>query len=123
MLGGIIEIVIGSLLMMLHIIFREIGLITIPLFNQMSGTFLLGFGILLFLASRNLERYRAVPLVNILLRIIMIIFSIIQLPFYPELSIILIPAMIYDLLWSVLVLILLNDIKQISNKDYYRLRN
>lgn len=109
-IGGVFEIIIGFFLMILHPFLWTVGMTTIPIFNQMAGTFLLGFGILLVFSSTAIEPFRIIPLVNILLRIIMIIFSFIQLPQYPNFLIILLPAMIYDLLWSILVLILLKNL-------------
>ncbi len=115
-LGGIVEILIGAFFLLIHLFFMEIGIVLIPVFNQMAGTFLIGFGILLIVSSKNMLAYRIIPLVNILLRIIMIICSIIQLPTYPEFLIILLPIMIYDILWSVFVLILMKNLNLISIK-------
>lgn len=97
-------------MMVLHPFLREGGLDTIPIFNQMAGTFLFGFGILLVFASKAIRRYRIVPIINIVLRLLMIGFSIIQLPQYPSFLVILIPAMTYDLLWSIIVLFLMNGL-------------
>jgi hypothetical protein len=108
--GGVLEIVIGSFLMVFHPFLREFGISTVPIFNQMAGTFLLGFGILLVFSSTAIEAFRIIPLVNILLRVIMIAFSIFQLPQFPSFLVILIPAMIYDILWSIIVLILLKNL-------------
>jgi hypothetical protein len=105
--GGILEIIIGIFMMVLHPFLRAAGIDTVPIFNQMAGTFLFGFGILLIYASQETKKYRMVPIVNIILRFLMVGFSIIQLPQYPSFLLIFIPAMIYDLLWSVIVLFLM----------------
>jgi hypothetical protein len=115
-IGGIVEIVIGAFFLFVHFFLLEVGIVMIPLFNQMAGTFLIGFGILLIFASQNLEMYRVIPLVNILLRIIMITCSIIQLPAYPEFLVIFLPAVIYDLLWLIIVLILMKNLKLLAIK-------
>jgi hypothetical protein len=114
--GGIIEIVIGILLLIVDIFLSGIGLITIPIFNQMAGTFLLGFGILLVFSAKEIDTYRIILLVNILLRSIMIICSLMQLPFYPEFVIILIPALIYDILWSIIVIMIMRRLNLLRMK-------
>jgi len=115
-LGGIVEIVIGAFFLFIHFFLLEIGIVLIPVFNQMAGTFIIGFGILLIFASKNLELYRVIPLVNILLRIVIIICSIIQLPAYPGFLVIFLPAMSYDLVWSIIMLILMKNLKLLAIK-------
>jgi len=106
-LGGIVEIVIGLLFMVLDILFEQIGLENIPIFTQMAGSFLLCYGILLIYSARDVEKFKIIPLVNILVRIIMVIFSLINIFEYPEFLVILLFAIPYDLLWSLFMIILL----------------
>jgi len=106
-LGGIVEIVIGLLFMVLDILFEQIGLENIPIFTQMAGSFLLCYGILLIYSARDAEKFKIIPLVNILVRIIMVIFSLINIFEYPEFLVILLFAIPYDLLWSLFMIILL----------------
>jgi len=108
--GGILEIIIGIFMMMLHPILQELEIETVPIFVQMAGTFLLGYGVLLVFASKAIKRYRIVPIVNVVLRFIMVGFSIIQLPQYPNFLVILLPAMTYDVVWSIIVLFLMNGL-------------
>jgi hypothetical protein len=103
--GGIVEIIIGGLFLFLDIMFEQVGLENIPLFTQMAGSFLLCYGILLIYSARDVEKYLIVPLVNILARIIMVIFSIISIFDYPEFMMILLFAIPYDSLWSILMII------------------
>jgi hypothetical protein len=106
--GGLVEIIIGILFLFIPYALSSIGLPQIPLFSQMAGSFLLGFGILLIYSSKRLEFFRIVPLVNILIRFVMIAFSLLSIPSYPEFIVILIPAILYDLVWSILFLYLLD---------------
>ncbi len=106
-LGGVVEIVIGLLFMVLDFYLEQVGLETIPIFPQMAGAFLFGYGILLVYSSSDVEKYAIISLVNILIRIIMIVFGILNLLIYPEFFIILLIVLPYDLLWSIFVFILL----------------
>jgi hypothetical protein len=106
-IGGIIEIIIGSMFLFLDVIFEQIGLENIPIFTQMAGTFLLCYGILLIYSARDVENYLIILLVNILFRIIMITFSFINIFEYPEFFVILLFAIPYDLVWSIFVIIFL----------------
>ena len=115
-IGGIVEIFIGILFMFLDIFFVQIGLENIPIFTQMAGTFLLCYGILLIYSTKAVEKYIIILLINILLRIIMIIFSLINIFDYPEFLLILLFAIPYDLLWSLVVIILLKKEGLISKK-------
>jgi len=105
--GGAVEIVIGLLFMVLDFYLEQVGFEIIPIFTQMAGAFLFGYGILLIYSSRNVEKYAIIPLVNILIRIIMIVCGILSLLIYPEFFIILLIALPYDLSWSIFVFILL----------------
>lgn len=106
-LGGIVEIIIGLLFLVLDIFFEQIGLENIPIFTQMAGSFTFCYGILLIYSARDVEKFIIIPLVNILVRIIMVIFSIINIFEYPEFIMILLFAIPYDLLWSLFMIILL----------------
>ncbi len=106
-LGGIVEIAIGMLFLVLDLFLEQLGLENIPVFTQMAGTFILCYGILLIYSSRDAEKFVFIPLVNILARIVMVIFSLANIIEYPEFSMILIFAIPYDLLWSLFVFILL----------------
>ncbi len=105
--GGVVEIVIGLLFMVLDFYLEQVGFEIIPIFTQMAGVFLFGYGILLIYSSRDVEKYAIIPLVNILIRIIMIVCGILSLLIYPEFFIILLIALPYDLLWSIFIFILL----------------
>lgn len=111
------EIIIGLLFFVLDIFFEHIGLDNIPVFTQMAGTFILCYGILLIYSARDVEKFVFIPLVNILARIIMIIFSLIGIIEYPEFSFILLFAIPYDLLWSLFVIIVLKKERIILKKD------
>ena len=107
LLGGVVEIVIGLLFLVLDFYLEQIGLESIPIFTQMAGAFLFGYGILLIYSSRDTEKLYIIPIVNILIRIIMIVFGTINLFLLPEFFIILLFTLPYDLLWSIFVFILL----------------
>ena len=115
--GGIVEIIIGSLFLFLDVFFEQIGFENIPIFTQMAGSFLLCYGILLIYSARDIEKYLIILLVNILVRIIMIIFSFINIFEYPEFFAILLFAIPYDLVWSIIVVILLKKKEIISKKS------
>ena len=106
-LGGVIEIVIGILLMFVDIFLNMMGYECIPLFNQFAGTFLFGFGILLIISSKDIRKFIIIPIVNILLRMIMVAFSLINLGAYMMFLPVLLFAFIYDPLWSILMVIFL----------------
>jgi len=106
-IGGVIEVIIGIFFLFLPYGLSSVGLSQIPLFCQMAGTFLLGFGIILTYSSKDLEAFKIVPLTNILIRFLVVGFSILSIPEYHEFIVILIPAMIYDISWSVVFLYLM----------------
>jgi hypothetical protein len=104
-LGGIVEVLIGILFLFLDVFLEQLGIQNIPIFTQMAGTFIFGYGILLLYSLRNVEKFIIIPIINILIRITMIIFGIISLSEVPEFLVILIFAFSYDSIWSLLVLI------------------
>jgi hypothetical protein len=106
-LGGIVEIVIGLLLFLLDLFFEQIGLGNIPVFTQIAGMFILCYGILLIYSVRDIRKYLIIPLLNILARIIMVVLSLLNVIKYPQFFIILIFAIPYDLLWSLIMIIFL----------------
>jgi hypothetical protein len=106
-IGGIIEIIIGSFLLFIDIFIEQLGYTNISTFSQMAASFLIGYGILLLYSSKDIERYLIIPVVNILIRIIMMIFTSINFMKYPEFLPITIFALIYDPLWSITVILLI----------------
>jgi len=106
-IGGIVELAVGFLFFFLDQFLTQLGFEIIPLFTQMIAAFFLCFGILLIYSRRDMEKYKIIPLVNILLRIIVISFSLINLGKYSEFLIILLFAIPYDLGWALFVLILM----------------
>ncbi|MFX0001982.1 MAG: hypothetical protein ACFE9C_06225 [Candidatus Hodarchaeota archaeon] len=115
-LGGIVEIVLGLLFLVLDLLFEHLGLENIPIFSQMGGIFILCYGILLMFSSRDLEKYLIIPLLNILARVIIIIFSLLNLFKYPQLFMILIFAIPYDLVWSSLMIVFMKQVGIIFKK-------
>jgi hypothetical protein len=109
--GGIVEICIGILFIFLNVIFKQAGILNTPIFAQMAGSFLIGYGILLLYSSRNLERYQLIPLINILIRGLVIISGILTSQQMREFISIFIIAIVYDSSWSILVLILMQKNK------------
>ena len=105
--GGIFEALIGILFMFIDLFLKQLGLQNIPLFSQMAGAFIFGYGILLVYSSRDIEKYVIIPLINILIRIPVIIFGILSLSEVPELMVILVFALSYDSIWSIILLILI----------------
>lgn len=112
LIGGILEIIIGSFLLFIDILIEQLGYSNISTFSQMAGSFLIGYGILLVYSSKDIERYLLIPLVNILIRIVMVIFTSINFLKYPEFLPITIFALIYDPLWSLAVILLIKDWKK-----------
>lgn len=106
-LGGIIEIAIGLLFFILDLFFEQLGLDNIPIFTQMAGIFIFCYGILLIYSNREIKKYLIIILLNILIRIVMVIFSLINIFDYPQFFLILLFAVPYDLLWSILMIIFL----------------
>jgi hypothetical protein len=116
-LGGIVEIAIGLFFLGLDFVFEQFGLKNIPIFTQMAGTFLFCYGILLVYSARDIEKFLIVPLVNIIARVIMVIFSILSIFEYPEFIVILLFAIPYDLVWSILMIIFLKKREIILKKS------
>ena len=115
-LGGITELFLGVLFILMNIFLNQIGFSSFPLFSQLSGTFVFCYGILLIYSSRNVEKYVIIPIINVLIRFIMIIFSIFDVFVYPDFMIIIFFAIFYDLFWSIIVLLLLKNIGIILKK-------
>ncbi|MFW9818247.1 MAG: hypothetical protein ACFFE5_01460 [Candidatus Thorarchaeota archaeon] len=108
-LGGIVEIGIGLLFLILDLFFTQMGLENMPIFTQMAGTFIFCYGILLIYSTRDIKKYMIIPLLNILIRVVMVIFSLINIIEYPQFFLILIFAIPYDLIWSILMIIFLQQ--------------
>lgn len=115
-IGGVIEIIIGVLFMVLDLLFEQIEFENIPIFTQMAGTFLLCYSLLLIYSTRDVEKFIIIPLVNIIARVIMVTFSFINIFEYSEFFVILLFAIPYDLLWSLFVIILLKNRELIFKK-------
>jgi hypothetical protein len=116
-IGGVVEIILGPLIIAVPYALELIGFTTIPIFTQMAGAFIFGFGILLIITSKDIGKYLVIPLVNILLRGIVIFFSFFTLATYPEFIGIFIFASIYDTLWSISLLTLLIKSNYIRKKS------
>ena len=108
-LGGIVEIGIGLLFFILDLLFEQIGLENIPIFTQMAGIFMFCYGILLIYSTRDMEKYLIIPLLNILIRVVMFIFSLLNIIEYPQFYLIFIFAIPYDLVWSILMIVFLKQ--------------
>ena len=106
-IGGIVEIAIGFLLLIIDPFLELLAYSNISTFSQMAGSFLIGYGILLLYSSKDIERYLLIPLVNILIRIIMVTFTLFNITKYPEFFPITMFALIYDPLWSIFVILLI----------------
>jgi len=106
-IGGVVELSLGFLFTFSYIFLELIGIFTLPLFSQMAGTFVFFYGILLIYSSKDIVKYYIIPLINILIRGIMILFAILNVLTFPELRFFLLFAIIYDVLWSILVLFLM----------------
>ncbi|MFX0057342.1 MAG: hypothetical protein ACFE85_13740 [Candidatus Hodarchaeota archaeon] len=115
-IGGILELIIGSLLFILDPFLNLLGFSSIPIFTQMAGTFVFCYGILLIISSRNIEKYVIIPLMNILIRAIMVTFTFFNLKTYLLFLPITLFALIYDPVWLVLVLILMKKAGMILRK-------
>lgn len=110
-IGGIVEIFMGIFFIFIHLLVGSMGLsIEIPIFPQLAGCILLCFGYLLIYAAKDVQTYAIIPKMNILLRFIVqpaAIYNIIVVPaFIP----ILVGAMIYDIAWAIVTLILLKKL-------------
>ncbi len=115
LLGGILELVVGVVFFFIDGFILEVfGLSTLSLFTHMSGIFFICFGILLILSSKDIEKYLAVILVNILFRVMMLGPVIYNMTIYPQFIPILLFMVIYDPAWSVIVLVLLNKEQMIK---------
>ena len=109
LLGGIIEVFVGiSFFFIDGFILTVFGLSTLSMFTQMSGIFFICFGILLTISSKDTERYLPVILVNIMFRIMMLGPVIYNMTIYPQFIPILLFMILYDPVWSIIVLYLLN---------------
>ncbi|MFX0008114.1 MAG: hypothetical protein ACFFAV_15505 [Candidatus Hermodarchaeota archaeon] len=108
-LGGIVEIGIGLLFFIVDLFFEQIGLENIPIFTQMAGIFMFCYGILLIYSTRDMEKYLIIPLLNILIRVVMVIFSLLNIIEYPQFYLIFIFAIPYDLVWSILMIVFLKQ--------------
>ncbi|NVM56370.1 MAG: hypothetical protein HWN66_21915 [Candidatus Helarchaeota archaeon] len=105
--GAAVELILGPIFtFFLDFGMRMVGIQYQPLFYQMTGILITLFGVLLWYATRDIETYRIILITNIILR-----FSV-QVPAYicliqlPILAPILIPCVIYDLIWGIVALFL-----------------
>lgn len=107
-IGGIIEVLLGVVfLFFIDFVMSLIQIPTFPLISQLAGIFALIYGILLLYATRDLEKYRIVPILNVILRFVMQVPLYLNMILFPQLSIILLVIVIYDLVWGISTLILL----------------
>ncbi|TFF94287.1 MAG: hypothetical protein EU544_04690 [Promethearchaeota archaeon] len=106
-IGGIIEIFLGVSFLFLDQVLAEIGLVTVPIFNQLCGVLVILFGIMLLYATRDFETYKIITLTNCILRFSIFPFGIINMITYPELFNLFLFSLMYDIFWAVSVLILL----------------
>ncbi|MHA1912770.1 MAG: hypothetical protein ACW986_01385 [Promethearchaeota archaeon] len=116
-IGGIVEIFLGILFLFVDVFLERLGLINISIFTQMAGSFLFGYGILLLYSSRNVEKYKIIPLINILIRGLVIVFGILTSSEIPEFLGILIFAIVYDSFWSISVLFLMQKSRLIFKQS------
>ncbi|HUX98946.1 MAG TPA: hypothetical protein VMV49_05295 [Candidatus Deferrimicrobium sp.] len=109
LIGGYVEIFLGALFVLMQFFVGYMGLsIEVPIFNQILGMMTICFGILLIYSTKDIEKYAIIPKVNCLLRFLVqpaVVYNVIVVP---EMIPILIGSAIYDVVWAVLVLILLN---------------
>jgi len=106
--GGIVEILLGPMFLFLDSSMKLMSIMTFPLFNQVAGAFVLCYGILLLWAALEMENRAIIPFLNVVIRIIVVSFSIAGISTTPEsFMILLIPAMIFDVLWALFTIILL----------------
>lgn len=108
--GGIVEMLVGIIFIGSSPFMKQFGLVIYPIFIQIAGAFFFCYGILLVVSSRALERYMIVPLLNILLRVIMIFLILMNFSLFKDFIFIFIPAVIYDGIWSILVLLALKKL-------------
>jgi len=91
-----------------------------PLFYQMAGVELAILGFLVWYSARDIERYLVIIIASCVFRLIM--------PLWPELyltitewpnlfAVMMVPAMIYDIVSSVLTLVLLKQLGYIKPKN------
>jgi hypothetical protein len=116
LIGGITELIIGVLLFILDPFLNLLGFSTIPIFTQMAGSFVFCYGILLIISTKNIEKQVIIPLINILIRFIMVTFTLINLRTYLDFLPITLFALIYDPIWSISVLILMKKLGLILQK-------
>ncbi len=106
--SGILEIFLAILfIFFMDSIVRGIGLSSVPLFSQMAGVELLILGFLLVYCTKDIETYLIIPITSVIFRFIMAGFEIINIILSPQLATFLIPGSIYDIVSSLLTLILL----------------
>jgi len=110
-IGGIVETILGIFFIFIHLFVASMGLsIEIPIFPQMAGCILIVFGYLLNYSAKDVKTYVIIPKMNILLRFIVLPAAIYNMVVVPPFIPILLGAVIYDMVWAILVLILLNKL-------------
>ncbi|MHA1802931.1 MAG: hypothetical protein ACTSU4_00180 [Promethearchaeota archaeon] len=111
-IGGIVEIIIGGLFLFLYYYLIWVEYSLLNMIVVIAGAFLLGYGILLIYSVKNIQKLKVIPILNVFLRILVIISLIVQLfvssefqAFFSGSNIIfLLIPILYDLIWSFLVL-------------------
>ncbi|MBD3229848.1 MAG: hypothetical protein GF329_16820 [Candidatus Lokiarchaeota archaeon] len=113
---GIIEIVIGIGFIFMQPLFELISIQTVPLFLQMAGVELTLLGFLLWYSARDIERFKIILIVSMVLRYVMPIFEIYTALTIPIMFVVLISTSIYDLASASLTLILLKKHEYLFGK-------
>jgi hypothetical protein len=106
--SGIFEIFLAFLFIFFMDFFvRGMGLSSVPLFSQMAGVELLILGFLLVYCTKDIETYVIIPITSIVFRLIMAGVEIINMFLSPQLAMFLIPGSTYDVVSSLITLVLL----------------
>ncbi len=99
----------------MDIFLEYLGLtIDVSIFNQILGVMTICFGILLIYSAKDIGTYSIIPKINCLLRFLVQPFAIYNMIMVPAMLPILIGAAIYDVVWAIFVLILLNQCGYLS---------
>ena len=118
LIGGYFELIVGVIFIFMHLFIESFGVPAgVPMFSQLSGLFFICFGILLLYSAKDLEKYIVIIKVNILFRFLVQPFVIYNSILFPDFGLLLIITSLYDLVWSILMIVLLRQCGYLWSKS------
>ncbi|MHA1229868.1 MAG: hypothetical protein ACTSRP_01160 [Candidatus Helarchaeota archaeon] len=114
---GIVEVIIGLILIFIAPVIEALGLSTIPILNQMAGVEMMILGMLLWYSAKDVKKYMIIIFGSLMLRYVMPIFEILGAFTILSMFTFLIGASIYDLSTATITILLLMREGYLFKKD------